>query len=287
MLEKLFKIFNNREISIFIWVVVLLFLLFSKNETRQSAISVIQAFFKLSKWYLILLIYIAGIVFLFYRLKLWDLSLLKNTIYWTFGGAFILFFNVNKALESEKHFIKILKDCFKFIIVVEFLSNLYSFNLIIELISIPILVFAGVMLGFSENKTEYKSVQKIFNGVLILYGLGVLIFSIIRISDNFNSLFSIENLKSLLFGTAMTLSLIPFLYLIALYMAYEGFLKMKKYILKNNSKLYKYLKWQVISRCNVNLKKIRIVSKKLHIYDSIEKQQMINELNKILIEKHI
>jgi len=280
--EKLFKIFNNREISIFIYVVILLIWLFSKKETRQSAISVIQAFFKLSKWYLIILLYIAGIVFLFYKLKLWDLSLLKNTIYWSFGGAFILFFNVNKALESENYFIKIFKDCFKLIIFVEFLSNLYSFNIIVELISIPILVFTGAMLGFSENKAEYKPVKNLFNGVLILYGLGVLVFSVLRLSDNFNSLLTIENLKSLLFGSAMTLSLIPFLYIIALYMAYEGFLKMKKFILKENIKLYRFLKWRIIRNCHLNLERIRMVSKKLHIYTTIEKEQILIDLKTIL-----
>ena len=282
MPEKLFKIFNNREISIFIYVVILLIWLFSKKETRQSAISVIQAFFKLSKWYLIILLYIAGIVFLFYKLKLWDLSLLKNTIYWSFGGAFILFFNVNKALESENYFIKIFKDCFKLIIFVEFLSNLYSFNIIVELISIPILVFTGAMLGFSENKAEYKPVKNLFNGVLILYGLGVLVFSVLRLSDNFNSLLTIENLKSLLFGSAMTLSLIPFLYIIALYMAYEGFLKMKKFILKENIKLYRFLKWRIIRNCHLNLERIRMVSKKLHIYTTIEKEQILIDLKTIL-----
>lgn len=284
-MESITKIFSNREISIFIWVVVFIFWFFSKKETRKSAISVIQAFLKLSKWYLIMLIYIAALVLLFYKFRLWDLTLLKNTIYWTFGGAFILFFNLNKALESEKYFSKIFKDCFKIIVVVEFLSNLHSFNIIIELISIPILAFTGAMLGFSENKEEHKSVQKLFNGVLIIYSLGVLIFSIINISDNFSSLLSVESLKSLIFGSVMTVLLIPLLYSFALFMAYESFLRMKKFILKENPKLYRFLKSEVIKQCNFQLKKIRLTNKKLHIYSSIEREQIICELNTILRSK--
>lgn len=229
-----------------------------------------------------MLIYISGVVFLFHKLKLWDTSLLKNTVYWSFGGAFVLFFNINKALENDNHFLKVFKDCFKLVIVVEFLSNLYSFNLFIELVSIPFLVFTGAMLAFSENKSEHKSVLKIFNGILILYGLSVLIFSVIKISKSENSFFSVENLKSLLFGSIMTLSLIPFLYFMALYMAYEGFLKMKKFILKENKKLYRFLKWRIIKRCHLNLNRIRLVSKKLHIYTSIRKEQINDGLNLIL-----
>lgn len=281
MLDKLIIIFNNREISIFIWIVILLIWLFSQKGLRQSAISVIQAFFKLLKWYLLMLLYISGIVLLFYKLNLWDTSLLKNTIYWSLGGAFVLFFNINKALENDNHFLKIFKDCFKLIILVEFLSNLYSFNLIIELVSIPFLVFTGAMLALYENKSEYESVHKIFNGILIIYCVSVLVFSALKITKSENVFFTIENLKSLLFGSIMTLSLIPFLYFIAIYMAYEGFFKMKKFILKENIKLYRFLKWRIINRCHLNLKKIRLVNKKLHIYTSIEKEQIMIELNSI------
>jgi len=281
-MENISKIFNNREISIFIWVVLFLLWFFSKKEMRKSAISVIQVFFKLAKWYLLMLLYIAGVVLLFYKLELWDFSLLKNTIYWSLGSAFILFFNVNKALENEKYFFKIFKDCLNLIIVVGFLTNLYSFNIFIELVSIPILFLTGAILAFPESKPEYKNIHKIFNGVLILYGFSVIVFSVIQISGSEKPLFTTENLKLVLFGPIMTLLLIPFLYVIALYMAYEAFLNLKKFILKENRSLYRFLKWRIIWKCHLSLKRIKLVSNKLNIYTSIDKQQIITDLNLIL-----
>ena len=281
---KITEIFNNREISIFLWIVLFLFWFFSQKQTRKSAISLIQAFFKLYKWYIIMIVYIIVLVVAFYKIDLWDWSLLKDTIYWIFGGAFIMFFNVNKALEKEKYFLNIFKDCFKVIIILEFLSNLYSFHIVIELISIPLMLIIGLMTALSEHNKVDKKVIKFSNTLTLIYILAVLIYSAIRIINDTDSVFTSDNLKSLLFGPVMTVLFIPFLYVVALYMAYEGFLKMKKFILKEHPDLYKYLRWQILKRCNLSIKNIRLVNKKLHIYTLIEKEQITNDLN-LIFEK--
>ncbi|MCF8297007.1 MAG: hypothetical protein K9J13_05610 [Saprospiraceae bacterium] len=229
-----------------------------------------------------MLFYIAILIFAFYKISLWDSSLIKNTIYWTFGCAFIMFFNIDKALNNERHFRKIFKDCFKLIIIIEFLSTLYSFHLAIEFLSIPIILFIGVMIAFSEYKEVDNRVIKFFNLLSVLYALAVIIFSIVSISGNLEVVFTIENLKSILFGSVMTLLLIPFLYFVALFMVYESFFNMQKFILKDKPKLFKFLKWRIIKRCNFRLKKIRLVNEKLHIYTSITKKQIKADLNSIL-----
>lgn len=274
------EIFNNREISIFLWVVLFIIWFFFQKQNRESTISLIQAFLKLYKSYIIMFVYIVILVVVFYKLYLWDWSLLKDTIYWVFGGAFIMFFNINKAMEKNKYFINILKDCFKLIILIEFLSNLYSFPIVIELISIPLLVIIGLMTALGENKAD-KKVIKFSNTLMLVYALAVITYSTIRIVNDTDSVFTFENLKSLLFGPVMTVLFIPFLYFIALYKVYESFLRMKKFILKEHSDLYKYLRWQVIKRCNLSLKNIKLVNKKMHIYTSIEKEHITNELNLI------
>jgi len=67
-------------------------------------------------------------------------------------------------------------------------------------------------------------------------------------------------------------------------MAYESFLKSRKWILKENKKAFRYLKWKVFLKCNFSVKKIRMVTKKLHVYSSIEKAEIRNDL-KLLFEK--
>jgi len=229
-----------------------------------------------------MLMYIAIIVFGLYKLSLWDTSLFKTTILWTLGGAFVLFFNVDKALEDKKKIWQIFKGCFSLTIIIEFLSNLYAFNLTIELISIPILIFIGAAMALPQENKEYKIVKSFFGFLYVSYIIAVIIFSIINISENFSTIVSIENLKSLIFSSIMTILFIPFLYLVALFMSYENFFTMKKYILREKPELYKYLRGKIISACKLKLNKINKINKKLYVYTTIEKKQIENEINAIL-----
>lgn len=229
-----------------------------------------------------MVLYIGLIVFGLMKLSYWDITMLKTTIYWTFGGAFVMFFNVGEAIEKDKYFWKVFIDCFKLTIIVEFLSNLYSFHIAIELISIPVLILIGFSMALKSDTKENKIAKSFFGIIYGMYIVAVIIFSIVKISENYSEVFTVANLKSLLFSSMMTIMFIPFLYFVALFMVYESFLKGKKYILSENNKLYQFLKWKIIVRCHLNLKRIRLVSKKLHIYTSIQKEQINDGLNLIL-----
>jgi hypothetical protein len=276
------QIFNTRELAIIVWVIFFIIVLILTKKYRSTAYTLIGSFFKLYKWYIFMVLYIGLIVLGLMKLSFWDVTMLKTAIYWTLGGAFVMFFNVDKALKEDKYFWKVFMDCFQLTIIIEFLSNLYSFHIAIELISIPVLVLIGSSMALKADSKENKIAKSIFGVIYGLYIVAVIIFSIIKISENYNELLTIASLKSLLFGSMMTIMFIPFLYFAALFMAYESFLKGKKFILKENSNLYQFLKWRIILRCHLNLKTIRLVSKKLHIYTSIKKEQINAELNLIL-----
>lgn len=226
-----------------------------------------------------MIIYIVFLVFILSLFKLWDINLLKDTIYWVFGGAFVMFFNINKALENDNYFYKVFKDSFNVLLIIEFFSNLYSFPLIIEFISLPLIVAFSLITSF---KKVDKSVIKLSAILLRTYIVSVIIYSTILVIKDYKVVFTMANLKTLVAPSIMTILFLPFLYFIALYMAYEIFFKMKKYILNDNPRLFKFLFWQVIRRCFLNLKRIRLVNKKLHVYSSIEKSQIIDELNQIM-----
>ncbi|MDP2238251.1 MAG: hypothetical protein Q8J88_17625 [Bacteroidales bacterium] len=276
------QIFNTRELAIIVWVLFFIVILLLSKKSKRSDFSLISTFFKLYKWYVILVLYIGLIVFGLIKLSYWDTTMLKTTIYWTFGGAFVMFFNVDKAIEEDKYFWKVFIDCFKLTIIVEFLSNLYSFHIAIELFSIPVLILIGFSMALKSDTKENKIAKSFFGVIYGLYIIVVIIFSIVKISENYSEVFTVVNLKSLLFGSMMTIMFIPFLYFVALFMVYESFLKGKKYILQENSKLYQFLKWKIIKKCHLNLKRIRLVSNKLHIYTSIRKEQINDGLNLIL-----
>ena len=218
------------------------------------------------------------------EIAIWDKSLLKDTIYWTFGVGFIQFINVNDATSKEHYFKKILIDNFKLIVILQFLTNLYFFNIVLEIIIIPVLLIFTMMSAYSENKEEYKQVKKISDTLLAIYGFAVLIFSIYHAIKDFESINNMDSIKSFLLSPVLTILYIPFLFFMALIMAYESFIKSKKWILKDNKKVYRFLKRNVYFRCGFSLKRLRKLTKKLHVYSSITKAEVKKDLKIILNE---
>lgn len=251
---------------------------------RASIVDVIKSFMVLNilTMFMMMLFYISIVVGLFYFLNVWNLSLLKETIYWTFGVAFILLVNINDAAKDEKYFKKTILNSFKIIIILEFLTNLYAFNLIIELISLPIILLFTMVSAFSQNKEENKAAKNLSDSLIAIYGILVLIFSIYHVTKDFKNIATIPNLKSFFLSPVLTTLYVPFMYFTALYMTYESFFTHKKWILKENKKLFRSIKWQVLKKCNLSLTRIRRVSNKLHIYTTEEKSKILKDLNMIL-----
>ena len=133
------QIFNNRELSIIIWLILFFLFAFTKNGVPKSFGKLISVFFgeHVFSVVLIMIIYVELIILALALIGFWDLSLLKDTILWTAFVGFLLLMKTDK-INSEKNYLKtIILDSFKGVIIIEFIANFYSFSLITELILIP------------------------------------------------------------------------------------------------------------------------------------------------------
>jgi len=287
MIDCIKNAFNNREIALILWILpVIILMLFDKN-IRKSIGGLFIAI--TNKWLLIsisgMIIYIALWIYGFYVLKLWDYGLLKDTIVWTFGVAFIMIMNSSKSFKDKDHFKKILFDNFKLLVILIFIVNLYVFNLIAELFIVPLLVFFGLMQGITESKEEFKPVKNTLDYLFSILCLGYLIFAIIKIVQDSSSFMKIDNLKSFLLPIILTILFIPFAYLYALIMLYQTFFIRLKFTIKNDKYLIKYSKWRTLWMCNLSLRKLNMVSKSMIFFDIKTKEDLNVELCKALNTK--
>lgn len=242
-----------------------------------------------NKWLLIsisgMIIYIALWIYGFYVLKLWTYGLLKDTIVWTFGVAFIMIMDSSKSFKDKDYFKKIIFDNFKLLVIFTFIVNLYVFNLIAELFIVPLLVFFGLMQGIAESKEEFKPVKNILDYLFSILGLGYLIFVIIKIVQDSSSFMKIDNLKSFLLPIILTILFIPFAYLYALMMLYQTFFIRLKFTIKNDKYLINYSKWRTLWMCNLSLRKLNKVSKSMIFFDIKTREELNIELSKALNTK--
>lgn len=282
MLEEIHKVLNNREIAIcLVFLVVIIWILRDKN-TRESVSGFLKAFFALRKPLVAMGIYILCITILLFYINFWRLSQLKDTIYWIFGVALILFFNLNEIEKKENYFKGIIKDNLKVLVLVEFISNFKSFNLVIEIISVIIIFFFSIVSAFTENDSKKTRENILSQTVLTIYGLAALAFSIIEIIQNFDEFATIDNLKSLLLSPIFTILFIPFMYFLGLYMVYEIFFIRIEHIHQDQKKLSQFVIRQILWKCNFSLKRVKIMSKELKIALLNNKTEFKYAINEIL-----
>jgi len=249
--------FNSREKAITAWLLLFLVWLLLRKKTRDSALEVVKAFFqkKVISVFVGMLIYTVFIVALLYKVGLWDVFLIKDTIFWILGTAFVLLMNTNKATKSVKFFKGMLIDALKLIIVLEFIINFYTFNFWIEMILVPTLVLVGGMSGLVEVRSEYKQAKRFIDSILAAFGIFSIVYALVKLVSDYQSLTTLQNLRSFLLPPILTVVYVPYLYLFALFMAYENlFIRLKIFI--KNKELLSFAKWRILFLCHLNLSKL-------------------------------
>jgi len=249
-------LFNSREQSTMIWIVILLLLALSKKDIRKSFLDLIKMLFepKIITIIGLMLLYTVLIVSILSKMGVWKANLIKDTIFWTFGTAFILMINARKATHDDKYFKTILLDSIKFIIILEFVVNFYTFSFWVELLLMPLLCFVMLIGVVAETEKEHMPVKKVSDFILSGFGLFIIVYSFIKITSNYKELATLDSLRAFILPPLLSFLYIPFLYFFALFMAYELlFVRLDGYI-NEDKKLAKLAKRKILSLCHINLR---------------------------------
>lgn len=266
-MNSIMTIFTTRELSLLLWgVITLVTLLFIKN-VRQSSKQLFKALFvKQIMAVLILLIgFITLVIFSFYKVHLWDKSLLKDTLFWFFGVALVLSYKSNGANDFT-FFKEIVKDSIKWTIILEFLINFYTFSLLTELLLMPTMVIIILLQTVSEMDKKNEPVTKLLKNVTAILGLIMLSYVSYKTFTNYNVLLDLNNLFSFLLPIILTIIVLPFIYSLALYTNYETLFVRIRFMAKENV-IRGRLKKEILLVANCNLERLHLISKKMNNYD--------------------
>jgi hypothetical protein len=253
---------NNRELAVAIWFLIALIWALLKKPIRRSIVNLLKSFFvkKIIFPVVCMLIYIFLMVLLFRAVGFWDISAIKDTVFWTFGVALIALFNLSDTVADEHFFRKIALDDIKMVLILEFVVNLYAFSLVLELVIIPIIGFIVMLNTVAGLKPEHKKVKVLLDYILGIFGLVLIVFTFREIIVDFQNFATLKNLRDFLLPPFFTVAFFPFVYLMALYMQYE-ILFVRMNIKGTNSDLAKYAKRKIVAACHLNLKKLNRISK--------------------------
>jgi len=253
------NLFNNREIATAIWLLVIFVIMLFKRDIRKSLSDVIKAFFKikiLSSIFL-MIAYITGIVFVLYQINFWNTSLLKDTVVWVCFTGILLSFNLATSDTDQNLFRKIIINNIKIIIIIEFIVNTYTFSLVGELILIPVVTFIVILEVVAKTDEKYSSVAKLMHGLQIIIGIVILIFAISNVVSDYKNFGSLDTLRNFLLAPLLTISFLPFIYLMILFATYELLFTRLNSGYEKNKKLKRYAKRKSIQHCLLSLKNVK------------------------------
>jgi hypothetical protein len=166
-------VFDNRELALLAWATALLILCVIARSIRPALVAVIDALFvpKLLTTFILMAMYAGVLVWFLSLARIWTPAVAAETLFWFFGPAIVLYSQFDKAGHDPHFFRRTAIATLTVTVVMEFVINLYPFNLVVELLLVPLFAFLGGMLVLA-TEPEHRQVKGLINFLLVLSGHG-------------------------------------------------------------------------------------------------------------------
>lgn len=280
-MDTILEIFNNREIAIGIWgILVISILLFTKpaHEFLKTALPILFCK-KFVVFYVVFISFLVAVIGLLKWINFWDISLLKDTIFWVVFVELPLFAKAIDKAKDHRFFFELFKKNIKVITLFEFLIDFWTFSLIAEIILIPLTVTISFLYALSEKEKKHKPAKNFFNGLITLWGIIIVIYAIYNTISSPETFFNKDVLKSFILPIALLILNMPVVYGLSLYNGYEQlFIR-----IKDGAKQKLRMKLQLLFFCGINLSKVTAVRKNISntLFVSLSADDLKENLKKL------
>lgn len=232
-----YTIFTTRELATFFWVAIFLLWVLTKKEVRGSIWVFLKSVARLWKFFFLHFLYISLIFVILYETITWNTHLTKITIYWIFGWSLISFANSAMIHRKKGYLVKIFREILNVTVLITFIVNFYTFPILVELFLVPFVFLVITLTAVAEMKDEHKEASVFLNYTQIIFGFGILSFSLYQVLVNIQTFASYTTLLEFLLPIILSLMLLPFLYGMSLYGEFEQKRVRKKFLNKKNVSL--------------------------------------------------
>ena len=191
---------TTREWSLLIWMFGITgYLLLSPKfvEVQESFRELIKNLLarQIITIMILITVYVITCVYGLFQAGLWGWHQLKVTIIWYVLTATLVIFKLQSIKKDYHYFKNLVLNNFKLVAILGFVVGTYTFNLYIELILMPLLFLISGMLGIAQSKKEYKSLEKILNGILALIGFLFVTYSIYMVFFDFGKIANQDSIR--------------------------------------------------------------------------------------------
>lgn len=231
---------NNRELAICVWVAFALIFAVFKPDIRTSISKALKTLFslKLITPFLLLAVYVTVCVSLLNIIGLWKTHQIKNTLIWFITVGSISFLKLNESLQDDAYFKKLILKNIKVLVILQFIFSFYVFSFVVEFIAIPIIFSLGGMQAIANSKEEFRPAAKALDTIFVLLSMLIILITLYKLVTRWDEFAQIKTLYDLFVPTALSVLIVPYLFILSLYMRYEGvFINLKRHLGKDTKVL--------------------------------------------------
>jgi hypothetical protein len=246
---------NTRETALVVWLVVLAVWVGRRRSLWAAIWNVVTALFQrlvLAAWGSAL-VYTVLVVALLRNFRYWDITLLKATIFWFFGSGLVALFNTQPARAD--YFKRLIFHNLALAVFVEFIVNLYTLPLPVELVLVALMLLLPALKVVSEVSPElagdwkYDPTRQLITGCLSLLGVFIVLSSGIEIALHWNESFSPDKIREFTLPLILTAAFVPILYFWKYFGTVQTMLVMTRLGMQYSdasATLYDFAKWRVL-----------------------------------------
>lgn len=281
-------LFSTREISILIWTAITISFFMKKKDTRIIIINGIKLLFEPGTIIILLiyLIYITIVTLFISTLSFWSRIYIKDIIIWS---IFVGLINYVRSITDENfefNLRKLLKDNINATIFVEFLISIFTFDIKLELIIVPIAAILSLFNFYIDQIVKNKSLSKIINSIMGGFGL-YLGYKTIEVGIHEYKYLNIKDtLVSFMIPIVYILLSLPLYYIIRLYSKYETVFVSIPFSEGINPKVKRRRFFKIFKVCRFSIKKLEYFYKHHipYMYRSISEDDFDKDLNRFELD---
>jgi len=219
---------TSRELASVILLAVFVGVLLAIPKVRRDVLpslgGVAKAFFvpKILAVVFANLAYTAAVVFLAYRIGVWNVDLVKDTLIITFFVGFPIAMNAYKIRTGKALVSKVVRETVGISVLLAFYLNIEPLPLWGELVVQPIITFFALLAFVGQREERTKKVGTFFNVLTALIGIGLLIYTTVQILQNWRTYDLPQLVGSLALSIWLPVLLVPLIYVFAFVMHCES-----------------------------------------------------------------
>lgn len=272
--------FNTREISTGLWLaVILVWVLFSPARRVVPGLIRAAAAPKILGAVAVAALFTTGVVLVLWRVGVWTIAELKDTIIWfLFSGIALAFRGVNTP-HPDRIVHASIWDAVRLTVLMEFLLSTYTFPLLVEILLLPFAALIAAMLVIAQSEKQFASVASFLGKLQVALGSIVIGATVWSATHDFQALWSRESARRLSTPIFLGLAFVPLAYFMALVAGYESlFLPLKIYNVPIRLRLY--AEARLIAMLKYHLKAVCIAKQRLRM--PLGKVSSLSDIDKAL-----